>query len=89
MLRPDAPMSNGYNASSSFLAQRTPYLVIKRNAPQFSKSYPQEMGLPLNVTIKLSEVHGFTVIDNPVLKMECTESEYTEIVNYMKQGIIL
>lgn len=89
MLRPEAPMSNGYNASSSFLAQRTPYLVIKRNAPQFSENYPAEVGVPLNVTKTLSEVTGFTVIDNPVLHMDVSEKEYEEIKQYLKQGVIL
>lgn len=89
MLRPDVPMSNGYNASSSFLGQKTPYLVIKRPAPQFSETYPNEIGLPLNVTFKLSSLSGLTVIDNPVLNMNVSEREYTEIVNLMKEGIIL
>lgn len=89
MLRPDVPMSNGYNASSSFLAQRTPYLVIKRDAPQFSENYPKEIGLPLNVTRKLSTVSGFTVIDNPVLYMDCSDEEYNEIVSLLKSGVIL
>lgn len=88
-LRPDAPMSNGYNASSSFLAQRTPYLLIKYPAPQFSEIYMSEKGLPLNVPYKLSSVHGFTVIDNPVLNIQCNDDEYNEIVTLMKQGIIL
>ena len=89
MLRPDVPMSNGYNASSSFLAQRTPYLVIKRDAPQFSENYPKEIGLPLNVTRQLSTVSGFTVIDNPVLHMDCSDQEYNEIVSLLKSGVIL
>lgn len=89
MLRPDNPMSNGYNASSSFLSHRKPYLVIKRPTPQFSVKYPQEKGLPLNVTRKLSTVHGFTIIDNPVLNIACSDSEYNEIVTLMKSGIIL
>lgn len=88
-LRPDAPMSNGYNASSSFLAQRTPYLLIKYPAPQFSEIYMSEKGLPLNVPYPLSSVHGFTVIDNPVLNIQCNDDEYNEIVTLMKQGIIL
>ena len=87
-LKPDNPMSNGYNASSSFLSHRKPYLVIKRPTPQFSTQYPQEKGLPLNVAIKLSNVHGFTVIDNPILNIDCTDEEYNEIVNLLKSGVI-
>ncbi len=88
MLRPDNPMSNGYNASSSFLAQRTPYLVIKRPAPQFSEHYPKEIGLPLNVYYPLSSIQGFTVIENPVLNIKCSDDEYNEIVAQLKNGVI-
>ena len=88
-LRPEAPMSNGYNASSSFLAQRTPYLVIKYPASQFSEMYMKEQGLPLNVPYQLSTISGFTIIDNPILSIQCTDEEYNEIVSLMKSGIIL
>lgn len=88
ILRPDNPMSNGYNASSSFLSHRTPYLVIKRPTPQFSMQYPKEIGLPLNVTLPLSSVSGFTVIDNPILNIDCSEEEYNEIISLLKSGVI-
>lgn len=88
-LRPDKPMSNGYSATSSFLAHRTPYLVIKRAVAQFSKQYNKEKGFPLNVSKTLSSVHGFTVIDNPVLNIDCSDSEYNELVQLLKSGIIL
>lgn len=89
MLRPDTPSSNGYNASSSFLSERFPYLLIERPASQFSEKYPHEMGLPLNVTCLLSTVHGFTVVDNPVLNIKCSDAEYQEICSLLKSGVIL
>lgn len=88
MLRPDNPMSNGYNASSSFLSHRTPYLVIKRPSPQFSSLYPKEKGVPLNVAMKLSSVKGFTIIEDPVLNIACSDEEYNEIVSLLKSGVI-
>lgn len=89
MLRPDAPSSNGYNASSSFLSERIPYLLIEYPSPQFSTQYNKELGLPLNVSRTLSSVHGFTVIDNPVLKIACSDNEYNELVSLLKSGVIL
>lgn len=88
MLRPDAPSSNGYNASSSFLSERVPYLLIERPASQFSEMYNKEIGLPLNVMCQLSTVHGFTVIDNPVLSISCSDAEYQELVSLLKNGVI-
>ena len=88
-LRPENPMSNGYSATSSFLSHRTPYLVIKRAVAQFSTRYNKECGFPLNVAKTLSSVHGFTVIDNPVLNIDCSDSEYNELVQLLKSGVIL
>lgn len=88
-LRPENPMSNGYSATSSFLSHRTPYLVIKRAVAQFSTRYNKENGFPLNVARTLSSVHGFTVIDNPVLNIACSDAEYNELVQLLKSGIIL
>lgn len=88
-LRPENPMSNGYSATSSFLSHRTPYLVIKRAVAQFSTRYNKENGFPLNVARTLSSVHGFTVIDKPVLNIACNDAEYNELVQLLKSGIIL
>lgn len=88
MLRPGTPSSNGYNASSSFLSERFPYLLIERPASQFSENYNKEIGLPLNVTCLLSTVHGFTVVDNPVLNITCSDAEYQELCSLLKSGVI-
>lgn len=87
-LKPDLAMSNGYSATTSFLTHRTPYLVIKRAVAQFSKQYNLESGFPLNVAKPLTSIHGFTIIDNPRLNIDCSDEEYTEIVNLLKTGVI-
>lgn len=86
--RPTINSSNGYTASGSYLSNRTPYLIIERATSQFSKNYSNEIGLPLNVTLPLSSVQGFTIIENPVLNIDCTDEEYNEVVNLLKTGVI-
>ena len=86
--RPQMHSSNGYSASASYMSKRTPYLIIERAKSQFSKNYPNEIGLPLNVTRQLSTVHGFTIIENPVLNIDCNDNEYNELVNLLKSGVI-
>ena len=86
--RPQMNSSNGYAASASYMSKRTPYLIIERAKSQFSKNYPNEIGLPLNVTRRLSTVHGFTIIENPVLNIDCNDNEYNELVNLLKSGVI-
>lgn len=89
MQKPQTTHANGYNASSSFLTHRKPYLIIERQSSQFSEHYPSESGLPCYVSRKLSTVHGFTVIENPVLNIACSDVEYNELVQLLKSGIIL
>lgn len=89
MQKPQTTHANGYNASSSFLTHRKPYLIIERQSSQFSEHYPSECGLPCYVSRKLSTVHGFTVIENPVLNIACNDVEYNELVQLLKSGIIL
>ena len=88
--KPDVEQSNSYNSNSSFMGVRIPYMIIERPVASFSKNYPHEKGLPLNVTYKLSQVSGFTVCDSlDVENLSCTAEEKTMIVNLFKNGVIL
>lgn len=88
--KPSIEQSNGYNAGMSFMCYRRPYLLIERPVASFSKNYPSEQGLPLNVTKKLSSVTGFTTCDNVNLDgFSCTDEEKVMIVNALREGIIL
>lgn len=88
--KPSIEQSNGYNSGMSFMCYRRPYLLIERPVASFSKNYPSEQGLPLNVTKKLSSVTGFTTCDNVNLDgFSCTDEEKKMIVNALREGIIL
>lgn len=88
--KPDYQQSNNYNATTSFLTVRKPYLLIGRPVPQFSAKYPEENGLPLNVTKKLSDCSGFTKVGMCILEgIECTDSEKDMIQSYLNSGVII
>lgn len=86
--KPSTSHNNGYNSSSSFLSHRKPYIIIERQVAQFSTQYPQENGLPSYVSKPLSQIHGFTILDNPVLDIDCNADEYNEIISLLKTGVI-
>ena len=65
--KPSIEQSNGYNAGMSFMCYRRPYLLIERPVASFSRNYPKEQGLPLNVTKKLRDMKGFTTCTAPVV----------------------
>lgn len=88
--RPSIEQSNGYNSNSAYMGVRIPYLLIERPVASFSKNYPHEQGLPLNVTKKLSDVKGFTVCKNLLVdNIDCTQSEKNMIKSLFASGVIL
>lgn len=88
--KPGSTSSNGYNASSSFLSHRKPYLIIERQSSQFSEKYPEERGLPLFMEMKIGDCHGLTVCDNPHLDtITATAEEKERIFKYLTDGIIV
>lgn len=88
--KPGSNNANGYNASSSFLSHRKPYLIIERQSSQFSEKYPEEKGLPLFIKAKINDCHGLTVCDNPHLDtIPATMEEKERIFKYLTEGIIV
>lgn len=88
--KPSVEQSNSYNSNSAFMGVRKPYLIIERPVASFSKNYPHEEGLPLNVSKKLSDVKGFTVCENIITdNLSCTFKEKEMIKNLFKDGVIM
>ena len=89
LARPTLEQSNGYNAGMSFMCYRRPYLLIERPVASFSKNYPSEQGLPLNVTKKLGSMKGFTTCTAPVVdNFHCLEEEKEMIKQALIEGTI-
>lgn len=89
LARPTLEQSNGYNAGMSFMCYRRPYLLIERPVASFSKDYPKEQGLPLNVTKKLGSIKGFTTCSAPVVdNFHCLEEEKEMIKQALIEGTI-
>lgn len=88
--KPSVEQSNSYNSNSAFMGIRKPYLIIERPVASFSKNYPSEQGLPLNVTKKLNSISGFTVCENLLVdNIDCTQSEKDMIKTLFASGVIL
>lgn len=87
--KPHMQNANSYNASSSYLSNKTPYLLIERKTAQFAENYPEEIGFPLNVYTKIRQCRGLTICDNPKINFSCTEEEAKEIRAALKEGVIV
>lgn len=88
--KPGSSHANGYNASSSFLSHKRPYLIIERQRSQFSEKYPEEVGLPLNVMFRLGDLTGLTKCETAHLDTIPANVEIKEkISQLLRDGVIL
>jgi len=88
--KPGSTHANGYNASSSFLSNRTPYLIIERQWGQFSEKYPEEVGLPSNVKCRIGDLSGLVKSENAHLDtIPCSAEMKDKISSLLADGIIV
>lgn len=85
----DTQGSESYNASSSFMSMRTPFLLIELPVPQFPTKYAPEKGLPANISYVLGTLSGLVICDSPRITFACTEDEQKEIIAALREGIII
>lgn len=88
-VQPKMSQSNNYNASTSYLGVRRPYLLIERPVPCMSGKYAHDKGLPVNVALRLSAVKGFTQISDIDLSgiTGATDNELAELRQLLKDGV--
>lgn len=85
----DTKMSNSYNASSSFMTRRRPYLLVSAPLPSFSTRYNIECGLPTNQSMVLGTLSGLVKASNPILDgIPCTDNEREKIRAALASGLI-
>lgn len=81
--------SNGYNATTSFLSVRRPYVVISRSVSHFSEDYAKELGIPSNITTKFNRIKGYTESNSVVVSnLSATEEEKRMIAEALAGGVI-
>ena len=89
--KPTMQQSNGYNATTSFLTVRVPYLLIERSVSNFSRKYDEENGIPSNITLNFASLSGFT--KSTMLHLDgiagATEDDLDEIAQLLSEGVIL
>lgn len=85
-------IAHGNNASGTggFMSVQTPYVTITRARQCLPKSQNKFTGYPSYTTQKLSDLKGFTQVEEIHLgSLSCTEGEREEIELLLKGGVIL
>ena len=78
------------NGTTALMNNQKPYLIIEKPNQSVPKNYAEELGFPLNVSGKLNEFRGFTVLEKiDVHNVNCTDEEKLELERLLKEGVIL
>lgn len=84
----DMVQSNGYSSAASMMGVRYPYLLIERPVPSYAGIYAHDKGFPANISTLLSNVSGYTVIDDIDLSgIPLMEVELNELRTLLKEGV--
>lgn len=86
-----APHNAGnLNGTLGIMNNQKPYLIIEKPNQSVPKNYAEEMGFPVNISGKLNEFRGFTVLEKiDVHNVNCTDDEKAELERLLKEGVIL
>lgn len=87
---PQVMSSNAYTASSAFLGQRTPFLIIERSVSHFAEKYSHDAGIPSYITATLGSQSGLQIIKDVDLSgVHAMDSEKEEIRKLLASGVII
>lgn len=80
--------SNGYNSTAALMGIRKPYLLIERPVASYSAKYAHSKGYPSNIATALSNVTGYTEIEDIDLTgIPLTQTEIEELRTLLSDGV--
>lgn len=89
-MKPNYKKSGAISGSTSLFGVKQPYLFLTTPRQSVPEHYQRYCGFPSNVTGKLSDFSGFTVVEDIRLNgLVATSSEVEEIYTLLKSGVII
>lgn len=88
--KPNVEHTGSMAGNIGFMGQKTPYLIYEIPRQSMPQYYQQYVGFPSNITAKLSDLTGFTVVSQIHLdNIPATTEELKEIESLLMGGVIL
>lgn len=88
--KPTFPKSGSISGANGLLAGQIPYLLIERPKQCSPARQNNYTGYPAYITRRLSDLRGFTQVqDIHIDNINCTEEEREEILNLLREGVML
>lgn len=89
-MKPDIKSGGGVGSSGGILGVQKPFLIIERpkqSVPAFQNGFS---GYPCNMTMKLSDLSGYTEVERINLSnISLTEEEKNELLEILQSGVYL
>lgn len=90
MSKTGVKQSGSLGANAGALGIRIPYLIITHPVAYDAIQYNTQYGFPLNETVTLGGIHGYTrVKDIHLSGIPCTDDELEQIETLLKDGVII
>ena len=90
MSKTGVKQSGSLGANAGALGIRIPYLIITHPVAYDAIQYNTQYGFPLNETVTLGSLHGYTrVKDIHLSGIPCTDDELEQIESLLKEGVII
>lgn len=88
--KPQIERSGSMGGSSGLLSIQKPYIIITRPNMSVPRNLNKYVGNVLNVTMKLNQCSGFTMVQFINLSgIACTDDERKELLKLLNEGVIL
>lgn len=88
--KPSVQRSGSVSGSSGLMGIQRPFVIIERPNISVPALMNDFIGNTTNVTMKLADCEGFTMVDQIHLdNVLCTDEERNELLNLLKEGVIL
>lgn len=88
--KPHVEHSGSFSGNTGYLGVRRPFLIIERPNMCMPAQYQQFNGFPSMITETLSNLKGFTKVQQVQLTgMSATNPEQAEILEFLKSGVII
>lgn len=89
-MKPNFKHSGALGASTSLFAVKQPYLFLTTPNEAVPDGYEKYCGLPSNITSRLGDLSGYTVVEDIRLNgLVATSPEVDEIYKLLKSGVII
>ena len=89
-IHPNISYSSGGGGGNGLIGGQTPFLIYEEPIPKLPKYQNSYLGRPTFARHRLGDLSGFTqCIDAHLLNMSCTQEEQAEILNYLKNGVLI